>query len=73
MNEYIDEMEKRGLLVDEWNDETAKKEVELAEGMKAYSLAREGKKKHSGMTHYQKMMMQLNLSSRGQKTYNWDW
>jgi len=71
LNEYIDEMEKRGLLVDEWNEDTAKKEFELAGGVgsKEYSAPdkKDKTKKYSGNSYYQKMLLKLNGRSRGKK------
>ena len=73
LTEYINEMEKKGLLVDEWNEDTAKREVEMSGGLHASDLAEKGKKQYSGNTYYQKMMLDLNSVDRGMRVHKWDY
>ena len=73
LREYIDEMEKKGLLVDKWDENTAKREFELAGGLGSFNLADQGKKKYSGTTYYQKMLLDLNGADRAFSVHKWDY
>ena len=73
LKEYIDEMEKKDLLVDKWDESTAKREFELAGGLGSFNLADQGKKKYSGTTYYQKMLLDLNGADRAYSVHKWDY
>ena len=66
MREYIDEMEKKKLIVDKWDDETAKREFLLGGGGDAYKQAQGGdpQKKYAGNNYYQTLMNDLNARNR---------
>ena len=68
MKDYIDkqEAEDPSLIVSEWNDDTAKRELSLAGGISSYDKEeRAGPGGYSGNNYYQRHMLMLHASERG--------
>ncbi|MBE6909577.1 MAG: DUF4157 domain-containing protein [Ruminococcaceae bacterium] len=69
LNEYIGGLDE-SMLVNEWNEETAKKEFALAGGQGSSHLSMPNEKeyagkKYTGNNYYQRLMMKLNGRDRG--------
>ncbi|MBR6040961.1 MAG: DUF4157 domain-containing protein [Clostridia bacterium] len=63
MKEYVGKMEKEHLIVDQWNEETAKRETSLAGG--AMSHEREDARRpggYAGNNYYQRQMLMLHAA-----------
>ena len=64
MKEYVGKMEKEHLIVDQWNEETAKRETSLAGG--AMSHEREDARRpggYAGNNYYQRQMLMLHAAN----------
>ncbi|MBQ9459961.1 MAG: hypothetical protein IJU66_08535 [Oscillospiraceae bacterium] len=62
MSKYIDEMEKQNMLVDQWNEETARQQLMQAKGIR-YSATEKG-----GNSYYQGMLLRMNNKLKDRDT-----
>ena len=69
LSAYIEDMRKQDLVVDKWDEDTARREFELAGGVNAYRMSDPADKKrektYSGNSYYQRMILKLNGRMRG--------
>jgi len=69
LNAYIGDMRKQNLVVDKWDESTARREFELAGGVNSYQKSdpREANRtqQYAGNSYYQKMMLKLNGRKQG--------
>ena len=70
MKNYINKMRKANLIVDQWNEKTAKKEMRLAGGVGSYLHENMDKKgKFAGNNYYQRQL--LILRANESDSQNW--
>ena len=63
MKEYVDAMEKEHLIVDHWDEQTAKRETSLAGGALSYNQEdKQRPKGYSGNNYYQRQMLMLHAA-----------
>ena len=70
MKSYIATAKEKKLLVSQWNEETAKKEMQLAGGVGSYVREDKGKAGgYAGNNYYQRQMLMLNAIDRENHGY----
>ena len=70
MKSYIATAKEKKLLVSQWNEETAKKEMQLAGGVGSYVREDKGKAAgYAGNNYYQRQMLMLNAIDRENHGY----
>ena len=67
MREYVKAMEEAGLLVEQWDQETAKREFSLAGGIGSHNRETATPGVFRGNNYYQRQMMMLNAAARQNK------
>ena len=69
LNAYIGDMRKQNLVVDKWDESTARREFELAGGVNSFQKSDPEKanrtQQYAGNSYYQKMLLKLNGKMRG--------